>query len=96
MSGSLHVVGSRAFLKALINHGCRPPRLMVGISTLLTARAPGIVSLDEIIEWIWGDDPNGGPDHPANCIRQAVFALRRNGAPIVTHSSRGYSMERAA
>jgi len=85
MRGVLHVIGTPAMVMSL-----RPanlPKLMVGVSTLL-AVSGRIVSMAELVDWIYGDDPDGGPDDPEQTIRDAIRRLRRLGLPIKTHGVR--------
>ena len=98
MSGVLHVVGTRALVRAL-RRGAgnnKMPTLMLGISTLLAASPGEIVSAATLIDWLYGDDEKGGPEWAGSNIRVAIARLRRRGVPIKTHGWAGYSYEPAA
>lgn len=98
MKGALHVIGTRAFLKAL-RHGAgnnKMPTLMLGISTLLAASPGEIVSAAKLVDWLYGDDEEGGPEWALSNIRVAIARLRRQGVPITTHGWAGYSYEPVA
>ncbi len=87
---TLHVIGTQAFLRAL-SHA--PPYLTLGISTLLAACAPRIMSADEIAECLYGDNQISVLLDPRNNIHVAVARLRKAGVPIRTHGNRGYSLD---
>jgi len=97
-AAALHVVSTKAFLAALSygNGSHRMPALMLGVSTLLAATPGRIVSTDQLIDWLYGEDPDGGPLDARCCIAVAVHHLRRRGVPIRSHGHRGYSYEPAA
>lgn len=65
-------------------------RRLSGIVNCLRQAAGGIVSRAEIIEWLYGDSPEGGPLNANLLIDLAVLHLRRCGFPIVTHYGRGF------
>src|SRR5258708_5967976 len=98
MSGALHVIGTHAFLAALRygNGSHRMPMLMLGVSTLLAASPGCVISTDQLIDWLYGEAPNGGPLEARACVAVAVYHLRRRGLPIKSHGYRGYSYEPAA
>lgn len=52
--------------------------------------AGALVGHAELIEAVWGDDPDGGPVDAHNRIGIAVMSLRREGHPIATFFGRGY------
>lgn len=57
--------------------------------SVLTSRRGYIVSRDTIIDQLYADREDGGPDNPGNVISVVVASLRRAGFPIITHHSRG-------
>jgi DNA-binding response OmpR family regulator len=49
-----------------------------------------IVTHQELVDWMWGDDPDGGPLDPNGIIKTRVCWLRFLGWPIETSWGRGY------
>ena len=99
MSGELHVIGTKALLSALTNlqpRGCRPSYLRIGVLTLLWSQAPRPATIDELIDWIYGDKEDGGPDYAGDCIRVAINGLRKKGYPIRNSYRWGYYIPVAA
>lgn len=98
MTGALHVIGTKALLKSLKcgagNH--KMPTLMLGISTLLAASPGQVIPASTLIDWLYGDDEDGGPEWARNNIRVAIHKLRQRGVPIKTHGWSGYSYGSAA
>jgi len=75
----------------------RPRRRDLRIFILIAARPIGaICSLESIIDHLWGDDENGGPENPAKAVSLAVSFIRKWGATIgvsiETWWGRGYLM----
>ncbi|WOJ88138.1 hypothetical protein RZS28_09745 [Methylocapsa polymorpha] len=75
----------------------RPRRRDLRIFIFIAARPIGaICSLESIIDHLWGDDENGGPDNPAKAVSLAVSFIRKWGAAIgvsiETWWGRGYLM----
>jgi hypothetical protein len=75
----------------------RPRRRDLRIFILIAARPIGaICSLESIIDCLWGDDENGGPENPAKAVSLAVSFIRKWGAAIgvsiETWWGRGYLM----
>lgn len=62
-------------------------RLMIG---------PGIVSTHELVDWVYGADPNGGPDEASRSLYVHIVKLRKKiyapGWPnmIGTNAAHGY------
>lgn len=87
--------------KALADILPHPPRVsphrwcevQLGILVLLASRRGEIVSTGNLIDWLWGDDPGGGPADPARNIRLAVMKLRERGVSIATNGWKGYSYD---
>lgn len=72
-------------------------RVLAGIVNCLRETPGAIVSVPRIIEHLWGDDPDGGPEFARNCVELGVWRLRKKGVPIVNHHGRGYQYaEKAA
>jgi|GEM_PF-3655927 len=70
-------------------------------AALLCASLAGYVNYDELIEYIWGDDENGGPLSPTTYIAASI-ARRRNALVLAAanirirnHWGRGLFVERA-
>lgn len=61
---------------------------------ILAARSPGVVSKAEIIDILWGDDPDGGPDNPdsrlSNLAQRVKFLGAALGVVVRTVHGRGY------
>lgn len=73
----------------------RSRRRDLQVFLLLATRPIGSVcSVDSIIEQLWGDDKNGGPDNPAKAVSLSVSLIRKWGAmigvSIETWWGRGY------
>lgn len=64
---------------------------------LLAANLGRIVTMPEIVDALYGDDPNGGPDDIGRTIGVMVDALRIAGPglgfKITNEHSRGYRLE---
>lgn len=65
--------------------------------TALLVRAPYVLTWDELIDAVWGDDPTGGPDNPRGHIgvilTQARPLLKWLGGKTVTMSGVGIHFE---
>lgn len=72
-------------MKRLSNH-----RQLSGVINCLRQAAGGVVSPEAIGEWLYGDDPRGGPLFAVRGVYVAVFKLREMGFPIVNIPGRGY------
>lgn len=60
-----------------VPHGHAPVRIL----RRLAASQGRIVSETALIDVLYGDDPNGGPDDPGDCIRTFIKRLRRRLPP---------------
>lgn len=89
-AGALHVVGARALLRAL--RQLAPQE----IALLNALGAGGLVTREELVDRLWGDNAEGGPLDVYGVIRMRVLALRRRGYVIHTSWRFGYSLRRAA
>lgn len=47
----------------------------MSIANMLSRFAPQFVTEDELIEFLWANDPTGGPDWPENCVRVSLHRL---------------------
>jgi len=83
---TVHRVGLKAFLRFLR----RQPSLRVGITTMLGSNRGRITSTDELLEWIYDGDINGGPDWANAGLYTTIFHLRKAGVPIRSDGYRGY------
>lgn len=72
-------------------HTGRAPVLQFRVIERLCMARGGIVSLEDLIEHVYADSEDGGALTADECIRIAVFKLRRKGYAIVKHWGRGYS-----
>lgn len=59
---------------------------------MLRTAAPKPVSIEQMIEWLWGDDPGGGPIDPYGLIRVIVYQMRKRGVPIITCDRHMYAL----
>lgn len=57
----------------------------------LRLAAGGPVSIEEMIEALWGDALDGGPLTAPRYIHLLCYILRKQGFPIKTNCGRGYS-----
>lgn len=89
MTGTLHTISTAALSKAL-RCGQRLPMLMLGISTLLAVTPGKVVTKAQLIDWLYGEDEDGGPEWAEKNITVAISKLRCRGVPIRTHHG-GYS-----
>ena len=87
LMGELHLITTRALLSLLPR---KPPERDIVLGLLLS-RNGHWVSSDEIIDALWGDDENGGPDWAIARLRVLVHQLRERGWNINTWSRRGYA-----
>jgi hypothetical protein len=51
-----------------------------------------IVSSDELAQYLWGDDPDGGPLGAAAVVNQYIMRLRRKGWEIDNVHGRGFAI----
>lgn len=72
-------------MKRLGNH-----RQLSGVINCLRQAAGGVVTAEAIGEWLYGDDPTGGPLFALRGIYVVVHKLRKMGFPITTLHGRGY------
>lgn len=56
-----------------------------GIIERLRAAAGAWVSAAELIDFLYRDDPDGGPETADNSLRVEISRLRKSGAPIESH-----------
>lgn len=81
------------FLRAL-GLGMRPNAHIQRPIINLLASLPGrIFSTEELLEAVYGDDPEGGIVFAARAIYVSIYRLRRHGWTIVSHGRRGYSLK---
>lgn len=66
------------------------PYMQSRILNRLRLAAGGVVKVTELVEAVYFDRANGGPDYAASCIVLGVMALRRRGFPIQRAERRGY------
>lgn len=62
--------------------------LQLKIFDELSARKGRSLRMSELIDRCYADDPNGGPEDPANSITVTIFKLRKRLAPL------GWEIER--
>jgi hypothetical protein len=84
--------GRDAFSLTRQSNGNLPrERLRAGIINCLRQAGGGRVSCEEMAAWLWADDESGVPEDPHNDIRVTIHRLRKEGFPIITNWSLGYS-----
>lgn len=83
-------VGLKAFRKAL--NWKSTPFVKLGIATYLHTAYPKKVHADELIDWCWALDPEGGPVNPLMALRRAIFLVRKAGIPVISTGQRRYQM----
>lgn len=75
---------------------CRASNRLRRALIILGARPGAIVSMDDLVEMLWGDDPHGGPEAAASNVSQAIKDLRficaALGLVLSTHGGRGWSL----
>lgn len=93
MSGDLHVVGLRGFLRAVNRHlkqnGAHPTQ--DAIEALLASRPGRIFGIVEICDYLYLDSDDGGPLCAKMAVRVSIHRMRKRNIPITSHSNRGYS-----
>lgn len=93
---TLHIVGTKALLRTLDgprSHFPRGrPRVRSRVLAALTLRR-GLLSVTELADYVYGDDPEGGPDYTRGNIAAAVYSLRHAGYPIGLDWKRGYYLK---
>ncbi len=91
------------FRKITAGHLCRalysrfgePKYLVFGITTMLY-QSPYPVSMASLIDWIYGEDEDGGPLHAKESVREAIWRLRKEGFRISKRyggRGAGYTLE---
>lgn len=84
---SLHVVGTKALLRALWR--VHPKALRMASHLATQPRA----TKHELIEAVWGDDPDGGPVTANVAIRVYATQLRRVGFPFKYEHTRRHRLK---
>lgn len=93
MSGSLHVISLKTFLKTLDR--AQRAYLISGVASELAAHSGKVVSSNELLEAVYGCSSRE-PEEAAIALKVAIYKLRKSGFNIVTHPWRGYSHVQAA
>ena len=52
-------------------------RLEAAVAQLIALGAGRCLHTRELIDWLWADDPNGGPDDADQAVRSAIWRLKR-------------------
>ena len=91
----IHRVGLKSFLRALGPGGRattvgRPACLLVGLETLLGVNRGRTVSRTEMVDWIYGEEEDGGPLWADKSLDIGIMHLRRRGVPIENVHGRGF------
>ena len=67
------------------------------LAAVLLFAAPAFIHRDALIDYLWGDQSDGGPEWARNCIDAHLVAVRRGlpalGVEIHNHYGRGLSAE---
>jgi hypothetical protein len=79
-------------LRALMPNN-KPPVVQFGFLTTLYQAWPRPVPTEELVEYLWGDDPNGGPLNPCNSLSVTAAGLRRRGVPVCHHRGFGWTLD---
>lgn len=95
-------ITTKGMLRALGDVEVGRPSLGARQSRLLAAlrHSPGALRTNELVEYIYGDDPEGGPLWAPRTITVAVYRLRKSGhkimpgrpGPLGPGSSGGYEL----
>src|SRR5215208_4436582 len=85
---ALHVITTRALLSSLPR---KLPQRDIVLGLLLSRKAYW-VSTDEMIDALWGDEEDGGPEGAIEQVRVLVHQLRGLGWNINTWSKCGYCL----
>jgi len=81
------VVRTSTLLRALKRHKIGGPKshtVAARLATLLRGQAGRVVPYGELIDALYGDDPDGGPLYASNVLRVLASRLRHKGVPIRT------------
>lgn len=81
MSNSLDRVTKRGLLRAL--RTLRPKTLQM--ASALYANRGRVMLRGELVDDLWGNDPDGGPENPGHCLHAHAYWLRRAGIPATAH-----------
>lgn len=65
-------------------------QLQKKVLTYLRSRMGESLSTNDIIDHVYGDRVDGGPDTAADTVRVAIYRLRKKGANIVQGQDGGY------
>lgn len=84
----LHRTTTAALLAALGGRHPRPTQLG-RLYALLRLRGPLGATLNLIFDYLYGDDPDGGPES-VNIVRVYVFHLRELGFPVRQYPTGAY------
>jgi hypothetical protein len=76
-----------------MTHRGGPPRVQSAVLNCLRGNQGRITSLSELVDYVYREDPEGGPLGAGNCVAVAIMKLRRRGFPIRNHPWRGYSYD---
>src|SRR5579883_2085717 len=92
MSGQLHVAPMRALQKAL---GCdardyRGWRLEQLLLLLFKSCPNHLFSRDELVDWLYGGDREGGAEWAESCLQVTIYRLRKKGHDIQPVFGQGY------
>jgi|HubBroStandDraft_1064217.scaffolds.fasta_scaffold160182_2 hypothetical protein len=92
MSDTVRRITTAQLMRALMPNN-RPPMLQYGFLTTLYQAWPRPVTTEELIEYLWGDDPSGGPLNPCNSLSATACSLRRRGVPICHYRGFGWTLD---
>lgn len=94
MTGSLHRVSTKALLRLLDRPSCTGVPVQLRMRSLFQGTPGKIFSMFEVVDYVYADQENGGPDNADQAIKSALIRLHRKGVPIVSHGKRGWSFPR--
>ena len=85
---------------SLFNQSGKRASARFAVLAILLLRSPSVVSMREIVEYAYGERPDGGPEGADTAIRTTMWAIRSNaldwvlGGRVVTlGNSLGYVFE---
>jgi hypothetical protein len=89
---TLHRITTKAPLRSLppVSPWAKPWRQKARLLSALAAG--GIVTQRDLIDAMWGDDPEGGPLDADGIMRQHIYSLRQRDYPIRNYPKLGYEL----
>ena len=79
MKGMLRALGDVEVGRSRQSPGARQSRLLAALR-----HSPGALRRNELVEYLYGDDPDGGPLWAPTNITVTVYRLRKSGHKIMS------------